>query len=121
MSPNVVKKGTQSESYSNIGKSKFSQGNSSVLSINYEDLEKVMEVLEKSLKELKKGHFLWHDDLHVNNIIWHHDKLILLDIDSFCISKHVPICYLHNHLFGQMEEYNRKNIMDEGALFGNEY
>ena len=74
-----------------------------------------------SLKELKKGHFLWHDDLHVNNIIWHHDKLILLDIDSFCISKHVPICYLHNHLFGELEEYNRKKIMDEGALFSNEY
>ena len=39
MSPNVVKKGPQSESFLNIGKSKFSQGNSSVLSINYEDLE----------------------------------------------------------------------------------
>ena len=78
-----------------------------------------------SLKELKKGHFLWHDDLHVNNVIWKEGskgyKLVLIDIDSFCISKHVPICYLHNHLFGIMEEYNRKKIMDEMALFGNEY
>ena len=43
MSPNVVKKGPQSETFSNTGKSKFSQGYSNyskgVLSINYEELE----------------------------------------------------------------------------------
>ena len=74
-----------------------------------------------SIENLKEGHFLWHDDPHVKNVIWKDDKLILLDIDSFCISKHVPICYLNNKLFGELEEYSRKKIMNEGALFGNEY
>ena len=43
MSPNAVKQGPQSETFSNIGKSKFSQGESTyskgMASINYEDLE----------------------------------------------------------------------------------
>ena len=68
-----------------------------------------------SIENLKEGYFLWHDDPHLNNMIWKDDtkELILLDIDSFCISNYVPICFLYNKIFGELTEFSRKKLMND--------
>ena len=67
-----------------------------------------------SIENLKEGYFLFHDDLSTNNMIWKDDKLILLDIDSFCISSYVPVDYLYNKTLGHLTEMYRKiKIIDD--------
>jgi tRNA A-37 threonylcarbamoyl transferase component Bud32 len=67
-----------------------------------------------SIENLKEGYFLFHDDLSTNNMIWKDDKLILLDIDSFCISSYVPVDYLYNKILGELTEiYRKKMIIDD--------
>ena len=67
-----------------------------------------------SIENLKEGYFLFHDDLSTNNMIWKDDKLILLDIDSFCISSYVPVDYLYNKTLGELTEMYRKiKIIDD--------
>ena len=58
-----------------------------------------------SIENLEVGCFLWYDDPNLANLIWLDDnkKLILLDIDSFCIGNYVPISYINNIMIQQLE------------------
>jgi len=73
------------------------------------------KLYQMSIDNLPDGDFLWHDDPHLSNMIWKNDtkELILLDINSFCISKYIPICYCYNKMFGILDELLRKQVMME--------
>jgi hypothetical protein len=49
--------------------------------------------------------FLWYRDPHLGNLIWKNDtkELILLDIDSFQITKYIPISNMNNIFIQQLE------------------
>ena len=47
---------------------------------------------------------IYHNDLHLYNMIYSQGKVILTDIDSITISNHVSFQTTHSYLFHQMEE-----------------
>ncbi len=102
---------TIKDDYSFHGKN-ISQNDILKVKISLDDIWK--KLYQISIENLKEGYFLFHDDLSTNNMIWKDDKLILLDIDSFCISSYVPIDYLYNKTLGHLTEMYRKiKIIDD--------
>ena len=102
---------TIKDDYSFHGKN-ISQNDILKVKISLDDIWK--KLYQISIENLKEGYFLFHDDLSTNNMIWKDDKLILLDIDSFCISSYVPIDYLYNKTLGELTEMYRKiKIIDD--------
>jgi|11_taG_2_1085331.scaffolds.fasta_scaffold01868_9 thiamine kinase-like enzyme len=51
-----------------------------------------------------KGKMIYHNDLHLYNMLHKDGKVILTDIDSIVISNHVSFQTTHSYLFHQMEE-----------------
>ncbi len=102
---------TIKDDYSFHGKN-ISQNDILKVKISLDDIWK--KLYQISIENLKEGYFLFHDDLSTNNMIWKDDKLILLDIDSFCISSYVPVDYLYNKTLGELTEMYRKiKIIDD--------
>ena len=60
-----------------------------------------------SIENLEDDKFLWHNDPHLDNLIWKDDtkELILLDVDSFSMGKYVPISYVNNLFIQQLESH----------------
>jgi|TARA_Y100000310_G_scaffold281590_1_gene302170 hypothetical protein len=58
-----------------------------------------------SKENLKDGHFFWYNDPNLNNLIWKDDtkKLILLDIDCLNIGNYIPLAYVNNFFYQQLE------------------
>ena len=60
-----------------------------------------------SIEKLKTNQFLYHNDLHLDNIVYDFDtkRLVLLDLESFCIGwDHVPLAYLGSHFYHELEK-----------------
>jgi thiamine kinase-like enzyme len=55
-------------------------------------------------KEYCNGKMLYHNDLHLWNMIYKDGEIILTDVDSIIISDHVKMQTTHSYLFHQMEE-----------------
>lgn len=62
----------------------------------------------KSFLEISKIHLdgamIYHNDLHLWNMIYKDGKIILTDLDSIVVSNHVKLQTAHSYLFHQMEE-----------------
>lgn len=62
------------------------------------------EFLNISKIHLPQDEMLYHNDLHLWNMIYKEGKIILTDLDSIVVSKHVSLQTTHSYLFHQMEE-----------------
>ena len=55
-------------------------------------------------KEYCNGKMIYHNDLHLWNMVYINDRVVLTDVDSIIISDHVKFQTTHSYLFHQMEE-----------------
>jgi len=68
-----------------------------------------------SIENLPADYFFWYNDPHLENLIWRDasKQLILLDMDSICIGQYVPLSYVSNLFYQQLETHWIKTSIPE--------
>ena len=70
----------------------------------YTQINDIWKEFLKISKEHCNGKMMYHNDLHLWNMVYKDNKVVLADIDAIEISDHVKFQTTHLYLFHQMEE-----------------
>lgn len=70
----------------------------------YTQINDIWKAFLKISKIHLDGAMIYHNDLHLWNMIYKDNKIVLTDLDSIIVSNHVSFQTTHSYLFHQMEE-----------------